>query len=157
MENNENDYLYESHDGFSTKIWGPPVWFFLHMITFNYPVNPTKKDKINYRNFFQSLGFVLPCRVCRENYQIKNSKIPLKYFKSRHSLARYIYKVHQDVPNQKPFVSFSKMRKNYETFRAKCGIHGCQKPSKKNVALKSILNIVPQEKFATEPSFKIIS
>mgnify|MGYP001482058269 CR=1 FL=1 len=41
-----NDY--KSSDGMLTSVWGPSLWHFLHTVSFNYPVRPTKKDKENY-------------------------------------------------------------------------------------------------------------
>jgi len=41
---------YESSDGMLTYVWGPPLWHFLHTMSFNYPVKPTKDDKQNYMN-----------------------------------------------------------------------------------------------------------
>ena len=46
---NKNDY--ESNDGMMTSVWGPALWHSLHTMSFNYPVNPTKKEKINYKKF----------------------------------------------------------------------------------------------------------
>ena len=45
--------------------WGPGGWAFMHTITFNYPLNPTDDDKQHYKNFFQSLKYILPCNYCR--------------------------------------------------------------------------------------------
>jgi len=50
------------------KIWGPKAWFFLHSVTMGYPEKPSSKDRENYANFFNSLGHILPCEVCREHY-----------------------------------------------------------------------------------------
>ena len=36
---------YESSDGMMTTIWGPSLWHSMHTISFNYPVNPTEKQK----------------------------------------------------------------------------------------------------------------
>ena len=41
---------YNSSDGMITSIWGPPLWHFLHTMSFNYPVNPSSEDKKYYRN-----------------------------------------------------------------------------------------------------------
>ena len=43
---------YMSGDGMLTTVWGPSMWHYLHTMSFNYPVCPTKEDKINYKNFF---------------------------------------------------------------------------------------------------------
>ena len=39
---------YNSKDGMLTRVWGPSLWHVLHTISFNYPVEPTYKDKVNY-------------------------------------------------------------------------------------------------------------
>jgi hypothetical protein len=40
-----------SNDGFQTKVWGSPLWFFLHIISLNY--SPKKKKWIQkvFRSF----------------------------------------------------------------------------------------------------------
>ena len=32
---------FQSNDGMLTTIWGPPMWHFLHAMSFNYPVKTT--------------------------------------------------------------------------------------------------------------------
>ena len=68
---------YQSGDGMVTSVWGPPLWHYLHTMSFNYPVKPTPADKRNYKNFILSLRHVLPCRYCRENLT-KNLKVRVK-------------------------------------------------------------------------------
>jgi len=46
---------YSDTGGMITSIWGPGMWHFLHTMSFNYPVKPTKKDKDQYESFIQSL------------------------------------------------------------------------------------------------------
>ena len=58
-----------------TSIWGPPLWHYLHTLSFNYPINPTLENKKYYKQFILNLQFTLPCKHCRENLK-KN----LKYF-----------------------------------------------------------------------------
>ena len=36
--------------------------------------NPTKFDMDNYKNFFENLGEVIPCEVCKAHYK-KNIKM----------------------------------------------------------------------------------
>jgi len=33
---------YNSNDGMLTSVWGPSMWHYLHTMSFNYPVAPTK-------------------------------------------------------------------------------------------------------------------
>ena len=46
---------YNSNNGMLTTVWGPPLWHFLHLMSFNYPVNPTKKQKRDYKRFIHDL------------------------------------------------------------------------------------------------------
>ena len=36
---------YNSEEGFLTTTWGPAIWHFIHTISFNYPIQPTNKQK----------------------------------------------------------------------------------------------------------------
>lgn len=84
-----------SKEGFVPRTWGPPLWSFLHTISFNYPVKPTKAHKEDYKRFFRDLGRVLPCGDCRKNYA--SHRFPEAAFKSRASLARFVYGLHNKV------------------------------------------------------------
>ena len=46
---------YNSNDGMLTTVWGPGMWHYLHTMSFNYPNNPTIKDKHHYRDFVLQL------------------------------------------------------------------------------------------------------
>ena len=45
MKLNFTDKEYNSDYGFITYIWGLLLWHFLHIISFNYPVNPEEYNK----------------------------------------------------------------------------------------------------------------
>ena len=65
MDENPN-----AHNGLITKIWGANMWVSMHSVTFGYPLTePTQEQKNNYHTFFRTIGFVLPCKYCRESYQ----------------------------------------------------------------------------------------
>ena len=64
---------YTSGDGMLTTVWGPSMWHYLHTMSFNYPNNPTKDEKKQYKNFILQLQYVLPCKYCRVN--LKNNFI----------------------------------------------------------------------------------
>ena len=48
--------------------WGPHAWNFLHSVSFAYPIEPTLQDQQNYKNFYHSIQFILPCSFCRSYY-----------------------------------------------------------------------------------------
>jgi hypothetical protein len=145
---------YESNDGFSPLIWGPLMWLFLHIMSFNYPVYPTKEDMIKYCQFIISLGDVLPCGTCRANYpeNLKAVKFsPRRHLQSRHHLSRFIYKLHEEVSRRTgsgplPY-TYCELRELCESFRAKCVPvksveRGCNRP-KEYVKSCSRINILP--------------
>ena len=90
---------FNDSNGMLTTIWGPPLWHFLHTMSFNYPVNPTEADKHHYRRFVLNLQHVLPCKYCRINLKENFKKMPLKYcaMKNRDTFSRYIYNLHEHI------------------------------------------------------------
>ena len=44
------------------------MWQFLHIMSFNYPTNPTDEQKKDYLQFLKLLEKTLPCKWCRINY-----------------------------------------------------------------------------------------
>ena len=118
-----NDY--NSSNGMLTSVWGPPMWHSLHTISFNYPVNPTLKDKQKYLNFFKSIQHVLPCKYCRENYKknIKKVRLNLAVMKNRHSLSLWLFKLHEEINKnlgKKSGLTYAQVRDRYEAFRSRC-------------------------------------
>ena len=116
---------YNSGDGMLTSTWGPAMWHYLHTMSFNYPINPTEKDKKKYREFILNLRNVLPCKYCRMNLKKNYKVLPLKYshMKSRETFSRYIYDLHEVVNtmlNKKSKLSYDDVRERYEHFRSRC-------------------------------------
>ena len=114
-----------SGDGFLTNTWGPPLWHFLHTMSFNYPVNPSLEDKNNYRNFILSLQNILPCGACRKNLKTNFKQLPLNMsdMASRETFSRYIYSLHELVNRmlkKSSGLSYCDVRERYEHFRARC-------------------------------------
>lgn len=116
---------YAAPDGMQTYAWGPALWHSLHMISFNYPVQPTMEQKKHYRNFMLNLVNILPCKYCRINLK-KNYKIfplTMKCMKNRDSFSRYVYKLHERVNKnlgKDSGLSYCDVRERYEHFRARC-------------------------------------
>jgi len=162
----ENDY--KSNDGMLTTVWGPGMWHYLHTMSFNYPIHPTKEDKEHYRDFVLSLQYVLPCGKCRKNLVKNFKRLPLTMdmMESRLSFSTYIYDLHEIVnkmlgKNSK--LTYDMVRERYEHFRARCAksykaykkinrsIKNLTKKSEKGCTVplygeksKCILKIVPQ-------------
>jgi hypothetical protein len=119
----KNDY--NAPDGMQTYAWGPAMWHSLHMISFNYPVEPTSQQKKQYRNLMLNLVNVLPCKYCRLNLK-KNYKIfplTMECMKSRDSFSRYVYNLHERINKnlgKDSGLSYCDVRERYEHFRARC-------------------------------------
>jgi hypothetical protein len=158
---------YNSGDGMLTTAWGPAIWHYLHMMSFNYPVNPTNEDKKHYKDFIISLQYVLPCKYCRINLtnNFKKKPIQMCHMANRESFSRYVYDLHETVNkmlHKKSNLTYCDVRERYEHFRSRCTEEkpkiftfkksstkrkkekGCTEPlyGKKS---KCVINIVPQE------------
>lgn len=171
----EKDFC--SGDGFLSSVWGPAMWHFLHIMSFNYPVDPSIEDKYYYREFVLNLKYTLPCKYCRINLKTNFKQLPLtiSVMKNRDSFSRYIYQLHELINkmlHKKSNLSYNDVRERYEHFRARCTDErpklftlskshtrknktkekGCTEPlyGKKS---KCVINIVPQEE--NTPTFKI--
>ena len=50
------------------SIWGKHGWKFIHFVAQGYPDKPSQEQKLQYKNFFNSIQYVLPCSFCRDHY-----------------------------------------------------------------------------------------
>lgn len=93
-----------------TRFWGPSGWRLLHLITFTYePIGAKRlgqtssrggepRQKESIRELFSMLPFVLPCKFCRASLVQYMRKEPLEpALKSRATLTRWLYKIHNHV------------------------------------------------------------
>jgi len=151
----KNDF--GSGDGMLTTVWGPSLWHALHTISFNYPVKPTYKEKINYRNFILQLKHVLPCKYCRMNLKNNFKQLPLTMskMKSRETFSKYVYDLHELINKmlgKKSGLTYADVQQRYEHFRARCNKlkktvkhkKGCVVPFHK-VKSKGVVNIIPHD------------
>lgn len=116
---------YNSGDGMLTTIWGPSLWHYLHIMSFNYPTHPTLQDKQHYKNFINNLPNVLPCKYCRMNLKNNFKKNPIRmcHMKNRHTFSFFIYNLHEIVNKmlkKKSNLTFCEVRDRYENFRSRC-------------------------------------
>ena len=161
---NKKDY--NSGDGMLTGVWGPGLWHYLHIVSFNYPIKPTQIQKNKYKQFLFNLQYTLPCKYCRINLKNNFKKFPLKdqIFENRHNFSRYIYDLHELINKmlkKKSGLTYCGVRDTYENFRSRCTVEkprlfnfnkngtkkekGCVIPMHGKKA-KCVINIVPAEK-----------
>jgi len=99
----------------NNNIWGPSGWTFLHTITFNFPDNPSDRDKHNYYNFFNNLKYILPCEKCKKHY-IENSKDLNENLDSKDDLVKWLIGIHNKVNelNGKKIWTYDEVYNKYE-------------------------------------------
>lgn len=103
------------------NIWGPGAWLFLHSITLNYPRDPTPTDREVITNFFMTLGKVLPCFHCRDNYARHLKKFPIRT-ESKTELTNWLIDIHNDVRQEtgKPTLTYDEAVKKIICTYRKC-------------------------------------
>ena len=118
--------VFDSGNGMQTHAWGPLLWTFLHIMSFNFPVRPSVRQRLQYWDFLTRLRHVLPCRHCRQNMQrnLVDSGLAPQVFDNRETFSRFIYRFHNTVNKQlgKPVwdKSYEYLRANMECLRARC-------------------------------------
>tara|TARA_Y100000389_G_scaffold38998_1_gene33386 strand:- start:3440 stop:4132 length:693 start_codon:yes stop_codon:yes gene_type:complete len=141
---------YSSGDGMLVDVWGPSLWHFLHIMSFNYKVNPTEEDKKNHKDFIYSLTNILPCKYCRENLKKNLKQLPLTQsdLKNRDSFSRWVYNLHELINkmlNKKSILTYCDVRERYEHFRSRCVIE--------DEKIKRLAKMIKKEKGCVEPMY----
>ena len=81
-----------------TKFWGPPGWKLLHQIAYTYPHKPNKSHKEKFKNFYNSIDKILPCKYCRISLCRYYKQLPIDpYLESKDLLTEWIYLIHNKV------------------------------------------------------------
>jgi hypothetical protein len=146
---------FNSGDGMLVNVWGPPLWHYLHIMSFNYPVNPSIEDKKHYRNFILNLKNVLPCGYCRKNLKKNLKMLPLNNaaLKNRETFSKWVFNLHELVNTmlgKKSGLKFCDVQERYEHFRSRCTE---KNKTVSNKILKKQLNKTKKEKGCTEPLY----
>ena len=152
----------KSDMGFQTRTWGVETWILLHLISLNYPVKPTAADKRKYKQFFLSIGHVLPCAACRKSYDEIISEGALKLsslsvFASRNTLSRWVFDLHNEVSRRiggKIEKDFNAMCRRYEKCRAsKCAGHKCDVPDARKKK-RSVVLLIDEDAYLSCKSLR---
>lgn len=99
-----------------TSVWGPHFWYVIHITAFNYPKQPNDYHKMSYRNFYESIGNVLPCLKCQQHYRTYLSKYPIAPFlDNRDMLVKWAIDLHNIVNKSlgKPIYSYQQVYNIY--------------------------------------------
>lgn len=126
---------YESGDGMLTTVWGPSLWHYLHIISFNYPIHPTKVQNKKYREFIMNFKYTLPCKYCRDNLKnnLKDHPLTAKALKNRENFSKWMFTFHEHINKmlgKSSGLSYDEVRERYEHFRARCTIDNNGRPKK---------------------------
>ncbi len=78
--------------------WGPFFWMTIHIIALSYPTDPSYAEKKAAKDFFESLGHLLPCPTCREHYKQHITTLPITpHLDSRTDLFKWTVTLHNTV------------------------------------------------------------
>ena len=79
------------------KTWGPSLWRAIHFVALGYPSEPTGSDVAAYGDFFRSLGAVIPCDTCKNNYVRHLAELPPDPYLASGSLFEWTVAMHNVV------------------------------------------------------------
>lgn len=162
---------YESSSGMQTNIWGPAMWMSIHIVSFNYPVQPTLEDKRHYSTWLVHIGTILPCKYCRENFTKNMAAAGWRWtrlednfdtvMRTRHMFSKFCYLLHDNVNQmlKKSSPPFEQVCEKIESMRASCLTEeekkkmereskelGCVRPLHKGARGKCVISIVPVQR-----------
>ena len=81
------------------SVWGSRAWFFIDSACLSYPDNPSSEMQKQFKKFFYSLPFTIPCEKCRVHFNQFIKKYPLNdnILKSKDNLIIWILSAHNNV------------------------------------------------------------
>lgn len=126
---------HRDNSGILTSIFGPAIWEGSSCITFNYPNEPTDEDKHNYKTYFESLPYVVPCETCREHLKEhlfinENTKLTDIVLQNRSNLTYWWYNLHNAVNKMLGInydITYEDYCKKYESYIATCKLSSDEK------------------------------
>lgn len=80
------------------SVWGPAIWKTIHFVALAYPTEPTQEDMDTYKTFYLTLGKVLPCQKCRQNFNQHLQDFPIEpALQNTNTLFEWTVRVHNSV------------------------------------------------------------
>ncbi len=99
------------------NIWGPSLWTYLHLLSANYPEDPSKNEKNYMKNFIKYLGHTLPCDICKNHYfEFMTEKRVNIGVTNKKELLELFWNLHNNVNviNNKPELNLEDFLKLYD-------------------------------------------
>lgn len=108
--------------GMSPAVWGPIFWTTMHIVSLGYSNTPSEEEQYSASAFYNSLGSMIPCPICRSHYKMFLKESPIENaVKSREDLIQWVFLVHNKVNAQlgKPELTFDQYIKNMQRLSEK--------------------------------------
>jgi hypothetical protein len=95
--------------------WCRAGWIFLTCIALTFPRSPTPQDYERYDRFFSSVGWVLPCSMCRDHYNKYLDSHPLPHGQDGRPLSEWLNDLRNEINREhgKPEVPWIQMVASY--------------------------------------------
>ena len=82
----------------SPEVFGPPLWFSLHVMAAKYPETPSDKKKEACRRMLEALPDLLPCEDCGDHFKAFTKTSDLEEACSgRETFSRFLCSAHNGV------------------------------------------------------------
>ena len=98
------------------RVWGPPLWKYMHYSAANYPEAPSREQIRDMVNWLRTLTVTIPCVSCKQHYKKYLDKHELERIcSSRDTLFNFLVDIHNQVNrrNNKKIVSYAEAREMY--------------------------------------------
>lgn len=135
------------------EVWGKHMWFSIHFIALAYPKNPTYEQRENYKQFYENLWKVLPCKKCSVHYKQHLKELPLDcgkdYLENNKTLFAWTVNMHNIVNESlgKPQISLEEAEQLYKPVAFQCIINNngkieCKDKNMKHCAICLFVGVV---------------
>jgi hypothetical protein len=109
------------------EVWGKHLWFSIHFIAMAYPRNPSYEQRENYKQFYENLWKVIPCKKCSVHYKRHLKELPLEggstdFLENNKSLFKWTVNIHNIVNESlgKPQMTLEEAENMYKPVTFQC-------------------------------------
>lgn len=93
-----SDFSILEHEKFDPIVWGPHYWFFLHTISYTYPLYPNEVTKRKYYDLIQNMPLFIPNAKIGNTFSQILDNFPVEpYLVNRDSFIRWMHFIHNRI------------------------------------------------------------